>query len=244
MTRASRLTTGLAAAGLALSAGCDRPGGPSSATSWDWRPDAGGALADGGTMGVQTGPLTCEAAQTSSPLPARGEIMTGATSGGATTSFYTEDLFNLFKSNCGGCHVDTNLGNFHVTASTFATVVDQTVMAVIKTDDAAKYMPPAGAGGQPFSGRSTTDPIVVMYGLLQQWMAQGRPTELFQVMNDSTQAPFEGFMLTPQIGDALTNLGNCVPSRPWWGPAPRRWTRWTRSSRRRPPCPTGWTRPT
>ena len=64
----------------------------------------------------------------------------------------------------------------------------------------------------PFSSRVTTDSIVQMANLLTQWIAQNRPTELFQIMTDATQAPAEGFVLTPQVGAALTNIGSTLCS--------------------------------
>jgi len=194
-------------------AACSAPGGPGAASNWDWRPDAGTSSGDGSAI-PQTSALTCTPAKGSLDIPARAELMSGqaATGGGAATVF-TEDLFNLFKSNCGGCHVETSLGNFHVTSQTFATTVDQTVLKLVMSDDPAKYMPPAGAGGMPFSARAPSDPIAQLASLLTQWIAQGRPDELFTVTSSSTSPPSDGFMLSPQVGSALTNIGDCVPSK-------------------------------
>lgn len=200
------------AAGVA-GAGCTAPGGPGATTDWDWRPDAGvGVAGPDATVGGGNSALTCVPASGAQPMPARGVVMSAA-SGGGDTKVFTEDLFNLFKGNCGGCHVAASLGNFHVTAGTFAQVVDQKVLAAITTDDPAKYMPPAGAGGAAFSGRSPLDPVVQLATLMGHWLAQGRPDGLFTVPGGGGGGSSASYMLPPQVGMRLTNIGDCVPGK-------------------------------
>ncbi len=177
-------------------------------TSWNWGPDAGST---GTTPAVSA--LTCTPAQASISLPARSTVMAAGSTGG-DTKVYTEDVFNLFKGTCGGCHVSASLGNFHVSSLTFATDVDQRVLAAIESDDPSKYMPPAGAGGAAYSSRAPTDPIVQLANLLSQWIAQGRPEELFTIPSTTSgTSGASGYALAPEVGMRLTNLGDCIPSK-------------------------------
>jgi len=113
---------------------------------------------------------TCLPARSSDPLPARTTITGGTPDGGSQAETYlTSDLYAQFKSICGGCHVESSLGNFSVTASTFPTVVDQTVYGIITSDDPSVYMPPAGSpNAMPFSQRASTDPVYQLATLLNQ----------------------------------------------------------------------------
>src|SRR5580704_5783491 len=131
---------------VAAGAGCSRPGGPYESAQSEFPAPDGGAPS---TIGVQTN-TTCTPAQTSpeNVLPARTTIV-GATQGGDQSNVYrTSDLFNLFKSECGGCHVDEISGGFQVSATTFPAVVSgamgTTVYGLITSDDIATNMPPYG----------------------------------------------------------------------------------------------------
>src|SRR3569833_4762346 len=141
-----RVAVPLAVAGLAaLVAGCSAPGGPGAAGSnWNWGPDGGTADVPTLPIGSATGPLTCTPAQGSEAMPARSSVMSAEASGNSTTTVYTENLINLFRANCGGCHVESSLGNFHVTPQPFGTVIDQAVIDRLTSDAPSLYMPPAG----------------------------------------------------------------------------------------------------
>jgi len=204
------LATGFLFAGAAA---CSAPGGPSSESNWNWGPDGGSASGSDASLPItRPSALTCTPAQGSQALPARAEAMSTQVDSNKPATFFTEDLFNAFKSNCGGCHVESSLGNFHVSSQNFTTTVDKTVLDIIQSNDPAKYMPPAGAGGMPFSNRSPTDPIVQLVGLLQQWIAQGRPDELFTIDTGAAQPTTASYMLSPQVGMGMTNIGDCVPA--------------------------------
>lgn len=211
-SRATALALVLATGALAA-AGCTAPGGPNGVTDWNWRPDAG-VSGDGGPADKVTGTgssLTCLPATGAQAMPARDIVMSASGPSG-DSKVYTEDLFNLFKGTCGGCHVAASLGNFHVTAGTFAQVVDQKVLSVIVTDDPAKVMPPAGAGGAAYSSRTALDPIVQLATLMGHWLAQGRPDGLFTVPGGNSSGPSDSYTLSPQVGMQLTNIGDCIPS--------------------------------
>ncbi|MEP6652024.1 MAG: hypothetical protein ABJA82_01615 [Myxococcales bacterium] len=198
---------------VASSAGCSAPGGPESVKNWNWGPDAGAGDVGTGTLPVTTSPLTCTPARGSLTMPARASVMEmGAVSGDA--KIFTEDLFNLFKGTCGGCHVAASLGNFHVTALNFTQTVDQKVLDLITSDDQTKYMPPAGAGGAAYSSRAANDPVVQLATLLKQWIAQGRPDALFTIpASGGGGSTTDSYTLSPEVGAQLTNIGDCVPSK-------------------------------
>ena len=104
--------------------------------------------------------VRCDPATTSLLLPARTDLFSSDGSGGAATTMATRDLFELFRSSCGACHVEGSLGGLHVTQETFATAIGQNAILRIKSDDPTVYMPPQSAGGKPFSMRAATDPVV------------------------------------------------------------------------------------
>jgi mono/diheme cytochrome c family protein len=191
--------------------GCTAPGGPDQILSSEFPgpPDAG----------PPPPPLkldkTCRPALSSQPMPARSSVV-GASGGVDTTSvqtYFTDTLFEDFKSVCGGCHFLTNSGGFQVTRSSFASLMTQAVLTNnIMSDNPATYMPPSGGGTPPFSQRPANDPVVRLATLLQAWIAQGYPDEMFTLPGSSTPPPM-GFALTPKLGAQLTNIGSCVPGK-------------------------------
>jgi hypothetical protein len=221
--RLGKIAISLACA--ALGASCTAPGGPDNIT----HPQFGGGStmdvvtppppSDGGVVS-QSMPLTCAPVHSSQLLPARTTITSGmAPMSSAGTTYLVSNLFDGFRSVCGGCHVDSNLGDpgmpFHVTAQNFGMVVDQTVLARITVEDPATSMPPQSPSDPyiPFSKRSATDPIVQLASLLQAWLQQNRPSSSFTIMSDSGGATASAdYSLSPELGSALTNIGSCVPS--------------------------------
>jgi mono/diheme cytochrome c family protein len=188
---------------LLVAAACSaRPGGPGQADDGDWRTDAG----------PPPGEASCRPAQTSEPLPARADLFGASSAGNAPTTMFTRDLFGLFKSHCGACHVEASLGGFHVTSQTFAMVVGDNVLARIRSDDSGFFMPPPAAGGMPFSSRPPTDPVVQLVGLLQTWIDQGRPKDLFTVSTPGGGQGASPYLMSDFSIDHLTNLGDCVPT--------------------------------
>lgn len=142
-------------------------------------------------------------------LPARLAATSAQASSGSRTVF-VNDLFNLFKSSCGGCHVDAALGNFKVGPLDFADKVDQKVVDRILSSDPAKTMPPIEAGGKLASQRSGADPILELASLLQKWIAAGRPRDVFYVQDDTTSG-VSPYLMRKTTARGMTNLGNCIP---------------------------------
>jgi mono/diheme cytochrome c family protein len=123
----------------------------------------------------------------------------------------TSDLYNLFKAVCGACHVDSNLGNFSVTRSTFSTLVNSTVYGFIVSDDPAIYMPPTDTpDGLPFSQRPTTDVVYQLATQLNLWLQQGSPRDQF-TLPASTAPTSAGYAIGAALGAQLTNIGSCIP---------------------------------
>ena len=208
------LVAALALATMATA--CTAPGGPDRITT-GFFVSPGASIAppsDAGTIAEMT-PIVCGPTKSSQMLPARTTITTGAPQTSLQPTYNTSDLFNLFKDDCGGCHVESNLGSFSVSASNFTTTVDQKVLDAIANTDPTMYMPPAGSpNGMLLSQRPPTDPIVQLYNLLSLWIQQGRPADVFLLpAPDGGQSTAAGYVMSPALGAALSNIGSCIPDR-------------------------------
>jgi len=178
---------------------------------------AGGSSGDlnselpSGGGGATSTPVVCLAAR-GEPIPARSEVVS-ANAAPSAKPVFTSDLFSLFQSNCGGCHVEAALGGFNdqkVTLQNFPMVVDQKVIDAIRSSDPDKVMPPLGSdAGKLAKDRAANDPILGLATLIQEWIAAGRPADLFyekaQAASDTSP-----YLMSPTLGAALTNLGNCI----------------------------------
>jgi mono/diheme cytochrome c family protein len=155
---------------VGILSGCGRPGGPGTTNEF------------GNDPVVFLSGVRCPNAKSSEPLPARSSV-TMPMSGSDQNIFFTNVLFDRFKSVCGACHVAGSYGGFVVTRATFPTMVTQAIVdTYIKSDDATKYMPPAGSpNGASYDGRGPPDPVVQLVGLLELWIAQGSPVGSFQL---------------------------------------------------------------
>jgi mono/diheme cytochrome c family protein len=218
---------------------CNAPGGPDRVHDRDWRvrpdgdvgfgPVGAGPLPAPGTDAAGAPlppppPAACRPAN-AQPLPARIDVMSGQAvrvdRGPRQTTHFTRDLYDQFKSFCGACHVETKLGNYQVNGNTFRTLVDEKVVALMKSDDPTKFMPPPAGGGKAYSQRTPGDPVVALVKLLEAWIAQGRPDTTFTI---ETQAPpsqgggggegegVVGYLVPEDVGKRLTNIGDCVPN--------------------------------
>jgi mono/diheme cytochrome c family protein len=196
--------------GLSLPA-CSRPGGPNAFSQSEF------PVPDAGSPGITTvmGALKCTAAKSSQVLPPRSTLTagTGAQDGGSSSStYFTSDLFGLFKSVCGGCHVEQSFGSFAVSQNTFPTVVTADVYNIIVSDDPATFMPPQGGGGMPFSQRTSSDAVVQLATLLNLWLQQGSPSDAFNLPVQAAAAN-AGYAMSPTLAGQLTNIGSCVPDK-------------------------------
>lgn len=177
------------------------------------RVDGGGAPdgANDGGLPPETGPLTalCLPAH-GQPIPARSSTISGQAVG-SDPFMTTEDLFRLFKTQCGACHVESDQGDFKVTLATFARKVEQTAIDRILSDDPDKYMPPDSAEGKPASQRVPGDPVLQLASLLQVWIKAGSPGDLFYLPREKGDAGVSPYLFTKELAGALTNIGNCIP---------------------------------
>lgn len=209
--------TGLTLLLLACALSCSAPGGPERIKEADWRPRQDGGSSAGDTAGDRPLPpppqAACRPARSSEALPARSPVISDEVTPARETRVFTADLFNLFRSHCGACHVETKLGDFQVTARTFAKLVDGKVLQVMKTDDPAKVMPPPAGGGKPYSQRAPGDPVVELVTLLEEWIARDRPEDLFTIVTPARETRSR-YLMSEEVGMRLTNLGDCVPNAP------------------------------
>jgi mono/diheme cytochrome c family protein len=192
---------------------------------WDQRHaiDAGSAAADPGAQ-------ICAQAHAES-LPARLVAMS-ATGSGSADVVLVSDLFQRFRSVCGGCHgpsVDPpGQGGFQIrTSSDFTSRMTASILAHVTSDAcpvdpspsrADDPMPPCSSpnGGQ-YSKRSETDPVRQFGELVQAWLAAGSPASFAP---PGAAAPDAGgadggtsaYAMTPDRGNAMTNLGDCIPT--------------------------------
>ena len=214
------LRLGMALGCALLCASCGRPGGPNAFAQSEFPvPDAGPTILhpDAGTIQIAT-EAKCTPVQSSSPLPARTTIEGASSDAGVQADTYlTSDLYNQFKAICGGCHVDSNLGNFHVTSSTFPMVMADGNLNVlnryIKSDDPSIYTPPAvSPNAMPFSQRADSDPVKQLANLLGIWITAGTPVGSFTLPTQASAA-VAGYSLTTSLGSQLTNIGSCIPNK-------------------------------
>jgi len=161
--------------------------------------------------GFEAAALVCLPAESSDPLPARSSILGGEVVATGQRMF-TRDLFGLFRSNCGGCHVDAAFGDYQLDLDSFPTEVTQDTVDRIVNDDPDEYMPPPSAGGKPFSERAENDGVAQLAVLLQTWIDAGSPTDVFDLPEGVGGSDESPFVLTSETGLAMTNIGDCVPS--------------------------------
>ncbi len=225
MSRTSFLT---ATALLVACAACTRPGGPGGFANGEFPSDAAVAPSTGaggvdGDIAIMAENLTCAPAQSSEAYPARS-LLTAATTGMAAAAeqpkYFTADLYNLFKAVCGGCHVDSSLGNFQVTSGSFKSQLNAmfavgaksySVYEIITSNDTAVFMPPAAANGVPFNKRAPTDAVVELANLLKLWLDQGSPSDAFNLPAQPASATSVGYKVSKTLSGQLTNLGSCIP---------------------------------
>jgi hypothetical protein len=207
-----RLAPGVLLVGL-LS--CKAPGGPGSEPFGFPTSTDGGA---GQEVSVGTQALCLPASAEALP----GRIIATPDQGLASVSVEREvfvtDLFARFRTSCGGCHVENTTGGFHTDRPTF-TKLDfdgmHGVKRAIESDDPARFMPPPPVG-KPWSQRDrsegTLDPVVQLDRELAQWLAQGKPDDVYRVKVDQTTAS-DSYAVPEEMAQRQTNVGNCIPQR-------------------------------
>lgn len=159
------------------------------------------------------GPCRAVEAPPTETVPARDEV-TSAAPVMTEQTFFTRDLFERFKTQCGGCHVDARQGSFQVTRDTFSDGMrskQDAVRSRVKSDDQNYFMPPLVMGGKPWSSRGQVDPIVELMSLLETWFEQGLPADAFVLQKEAQSS--EMYQLSASVAAGLTNMGSCIPDR-------------------------------
>jgi hypothetical protein len=160
-------------------------------------------------------------------LPARLVAMS-ASSGASAETVSVNDLFNGFSTSCGNCHgigvAPPGQGGLQVLAvDDFPKKIDAAALAHVQSDlvkpdpgEPDDPMPPPGwptAG--PFDARPSTDPIKIWADLVQAWIIAGRPADFVPPQaNSGPVAQSVGaspFVLDSNVGNTMTNIGNCTP---------------------------------
>ncbi len=191
---------------------------------------ASGAL-DASGQAQSSGVPTCTQARAQS-LPARLVAMSASAHSGDDVVLVS-DLFQRFNAVCGPCHTaasDFGQGGFAITVeSDFATNMLPDVIAHVlgsvcpgpaNPADPHDPMPPCSSPtGATYAGRSPGDPIKQFADLVEEWIQAGSPRTSFTPPSPETDAGSDAeagavgqFVMTPQDGNAMTNLGNCVPN--------------------------------
>jgi mono/diheme cytochrome c family protein len=182
---------------------------------------ANNVKSDAGNTLDMAGEPACAPAVASDHLRPRTSVMASARDQATQTNasgVFTRDLFNLFRTNCGACHVEQSLGGLHVALDDFPTKVTAEAVKRISSDDPAYFMPPPGGGGKPFSSRTKSDPVVELASLLQAWLAARSPADVFYPQNAAgTDSMTLSYRLQPDVATQMTNLGNCVPNKAMLG---------------------------
>jgi mono/diheme cytochrome c family protein len=203
------------ALGAAAAVGCFPEGNPlaGAATAWDGGvPEAstggqGGDRNAGGEGGSPEVAVRCAAVETPEALVPRANVMSEEAGNGSEVVFVS-DLFQVFKTQCGGCHVESDAGGLKVSLGSFPVKVGEEAIERMKSDDLLEFMPPLPTG-MPWSERPEGDAVKNLVTLLEQWMQAGRPGDVFVVDGEASDGSL--YLMTPAAGQALTNLGTCLP---------------------------------
>jgi hypothetical protein len=192
------------------------------------------------TSGPDAGPPTshalaiCTQTQAQS-LPARlAATNANATSGSSIV--LVSDVFDKFNEVCAPCHTAATdppgQGGFQIaTVGQFPSLMKQSVLDHVShstcpkgEDPSDPYDPmppcnsPAGGKYPSYAARPESDPIKQFAELVQAWIDAGSPAQSFTPKQASADASAGdagapgSFALTPSDGNAMTNIGNCVPS--------------------------------
>ncbi|HEX2730061.1 MAG TPA: hypothetical protein VHM70_00595 [Polyangiaceae bacterium] len=159
----------------------------------------------------------CTALHALEKFPARSTIVSSSATSPTPQPVFVADVYDRFRSGCGACHVDTGLGGFKVSPNTFTQLVTKEVIERIKDPDILQVMPP----GTAYSSRGANDPILELYDLLMQWrnaiepLLQADPTTVptvyFPPSSGTSSDGTSPYLLSPELGAAMTNLGTCLP---------------------------------
>lgn len=174
--------------------------------------DAG--IPDSSTPDVAvTADSECLPAHTEHSIPARAALYAQSEQSGPAVLLYNV-LQSRFDAYCSGCHkAPAKNGNFSYTPESFAAVVPAEAVGRILSTDDARRMPPPPWPTPP------NDDLKELARDLKLWMDQGRPQvsiNLAEPPDDAGSADAgmpSNYQLSRAIGENLTNLGYCIPSK-------------------------------
>ena len=218
--RFRRFLSTFAAAAAILGAACAQETAP-------LQPPTGTAL-DGGVT-VDRGPEQCKQTEAAA-LPARLEAIYGEGDAGSDagamsgTTYFSEDLYGQFVTICGHCHgSEQNQGGFQVKSvedlEAALTNSSLNVLGRITSNGGTndpEAMPPKDATFVPYSNLPLTDPLKQFGELLTQWVSLKEPPSFQYTLPTSSSGSTSGGSALPipdvAVGNAMTNIGNCVPT--------------------------------
>jgi mono/diheme cytochrome c family protein len=171
---------------------------------------------------------TCEQTRATS-YPARLAAMSAGSGSSAGSVVVVDTLFQSFVEVCGNCHGPgvAGLGGFSITSSLqFQTGFGQHQLNHVLSDAPAADppndddpMPPYNSpNGMPFSKRADTDPVKQFATLVQEWITLGMPPSFTLGGSDGgaqdggSSASSRAYSMSADVGNAMTNLANCIPS--------------------------------
>ena len=147
------------------------------------------------------------------PIPARLAAESADAGVSEQTPVFVDDIYNRFVSTCGACHVSSNQGGLQINRSSFVSQDVQAMLNRVLSNDPTVYMPPQSVGGKAAQDRSPDDPVMQLAGLLQAWLAAGQPADVFYMGSTTTTDTTHPYLLTPDEGAAMTNIGACLPDK-------------------------------
>lgn len=139
---------------------------------------------------------------------------------------FVAELYDLFSSNCSGCHPANATNGLAIQGSgTFAVDTagkESLILDLIRSSaEGVGRMPPGPPAGVslPWSERDPSDfsdPLVKLSSQLEAWFDQGKPTVAFTWAPSSAPrsatAESSAFVPSEGLNARLTNLGSCAPS--------------------------------
>jgi mono/diheme cytochrome c family protein len=203
-------------------------GGDAALAAQGGQPSEAGANGTDAEMGGSGDDITtseCHHAR-AEPLPARRAILSDKApepeqSGPRVLTLTKKSLYADFvKRGCGDtkCHGGKGDPNaqppetFQVTEDTFdqRATLGEEALARVTSSDEDTWMPPDEGDG---SKRGTTHPYVVLAKRLLAWQKAGFPDPFLLQLDDApdTGAGVDPYLLSPALGESLTNIGSCVP---------------------------------
>jgi mono/diheme cytochrome c family protein len=171
-------------------AGSEEPSDGGTAGTPVSEPDAGAA---GAPLVPPDG--RCVPATASSLYAARSVVISGEARP-KEEEIFVSAIFNEFSAQCGRCHVLGASGGLSLNSNTFPSIDGHKLLARIKD----LSMPP---------DRPQDEGTAHLVATLEQWIAAGSPKDVLRIpLPPSLTDPY---VLTPEVGANLTNIGNCVP---------------------------------